>query len=89
MFAKDLSNKIFSPPRHEDTKTRSLIIINIYYLCLGAFVAILPGLSGSGYRPAQKYIEGRDSEQKTIDPVKNAPMAGENLTGILYTMISF
>ena len=40
MFAKDLSNIYF---RHQDTKTRSLIIINIYCLCLGAFVAILSG----------------------------------------------
>ena len=29
-------------------KTRSLIIINIFCLCLGAFVAILSGLSGLG-----------------------------------------
>ena len=29
-----------------------------------------------GYRPTQKYIEGGDGEQKTIDPVKNTPMAG-------------
>jgi hypothetical protein len=29
-------------------KTRSLIIINIYSLCLGVFVAILVGLSGLG-----------------------------------------
>ncbi len=34
--------------RHQDTKTRSLIIINIYFLCLSAFVAILSGLSGLG-----------------------------------------
>ncbi len=34
--------------RHQDTKTRSLIIINIYCLCLGAFVAIFSGLSGFG-----------------------------------------
>ena len=34
--------------RHQDTKTPSLIIINIYCLCLGAFVAILSGLSGLG-----------------------------------------
>ena len=45
MFAKDLSNtNIFA------TKTRSLIIKNIYCLCLGAFVAIVSGLSGSGFR---------------------------------------
>jgi len=44
MFAKDLSN----PPAagHQGTKTRSLIIIKFYFLCLGAFVAILCGLSG-------------------------------------------
>jgi hypothetical protein len=45
MFAKDLSNKIFLPPRRQDTKfnyNEHLI------LCLGAFVAILSGLSGLG-----------------------------------------
>ncbi len=45
MFAKDLSNKIFSPPRHQDTKFN---YNNIYFLCLGAFVAILSGLSVLG-----------------------------------------
>jgi hypothetical protein len=46
MFAKDLPNKKYF--RHKDTKTRSLIIINIYFLCFGAIVAILSGLSGLG-----------------------------------------
>ena len=47
MFAKDLSN----PPAadHQDTKARSLIIINISSLCLGAVVAILTGLSELGF----------------------------------------
>jgi hypothetical protein len=34
--------------RHQDTKTRGLIIININYLCLGAFVANLSGLTRLG-----------------------------------------
>ena len=45
IFAKNLSNKIFSPPRHQDTK---LNYNNSCSLCLGAFVAILSGLSGLG-----------------------------------------
>jgi len=43
MFAKDLSNKIFSPPRHQDTKLK---YNKQFFLCLGALVAILSGLSG-------------------------------------------
>jgi hypothetical protein len=44
IFAKNLSNKIFSPPRHQDTK---LNYNNSCSLCLGAFVAIL-SLRGVG-----------------------------------------
>ena len=47
MFAKDLSNKVFSPPRHQGTK---FFIIIIFSLCLGALVAILSGLSGLGLK---------------------------------------
>ena len=45
MFAKDLSNKIFLPPRRQDTKFN---YNKHLFLCLGAFVAILSGLSGLG-----------------------------------------
>jgi len=45
MFAKDLSNKIFSPPSHQATKFN---YNKHLFLCLGAFVAILSGLSGLG-----------------------------------------
>jgi hypothetical protein len=45
MFAKDLSNKIFLPPRRQDTKFN---YNEHLFLCLGAFVAILSGLSGLG-----------------------------------------
>jgi hypothetical protein len=41
----NLSKKKF---RHQDTKTRSLIIININCLCLGTFVAIFSGVSRLG-----------------------------------------
>jgi len=43
--------------RHQDAKTRSLIIINIYGLCLGALVAILPGLSGLGINMNEKVFD--------------------------------
>jgi hypothetical protein len=46
---KHLSSKKF---RHQDTKTprpEVSIIISIYCLCLGGFVAILSGLSGLGH----------------------------------------
>jgi len=43
MFAKNLSNKIFLPPRRQDTKFN---YNKHLFLCLGAFVAILSGLSG-------------------------------------------
>jgi hypothetical protein len=46
MFAKDLSNKIFLPPRRQDTKFN---YNKHLFLCLGAFVAIPSGLSGLGY----------------------------------------
>jgi len=49
MFAKDLSNKIFLPPRRQDTKFN---YNKHLFLCLGAFVAILSGLSGLGWRKA-------------------------------------
>jgi len=57
MLAKDLSN----PPAadHQDTRTRSLIIINIYCLCLGAFVAILSGLSGLGNGQPTVFLNDR------------------------------
>jgi hypothetical protein len=44
MFAKDLSN----PPAadHQDAKARSFIVLNIFSLCLGAFVAIFPVYPG-------------------------------------------
>jgi hypothetical protein len=45
MFAKDLSNKIFLPPRRQDTKFN---YNEHLFLCLGAVVAILSGLSGLG-----------------------------------------
>ena len=43
MFAKALSNKIFLPPRRQDTKFN---YNKHLFLCLGAFVAILSVLSG-------------------------------------------
>jgi hypothetical protein len=45
MFVKDISNKIFLPPRRQDTKFNHNKHL---FLCLGAFVAILSGLSGLG-----------------------------------------
>jgi len=47
MFAKDLSNKIFLPPRPQDTKFNYKKHL---FLCLGAFVATLSGLSGLGFQ---------------------------------------
>jgi len=46
IFAKDLAD----PPAadHQDTKAQSLIVINIFSLCLRALVAILSSLSGLG-----------------------------------------
>jgi uncharacterized membrane protein YfcA len=46
MFAKDLSNKMFLPPRRQDAKFN---YNKHLFLCLGAFVAILSGLSGLGF----------------------------------------
>jgi hypothetical protein len=37
---------------------RSLLIINIYCLCLGALVAILSGFSGSGFQTGRKNRDG-------------------------------
>jgi hypothetical protein len=48
IFAKDLSNKIFSPPRHQDTKLNHSKQFFFVSLCLCGFVAILSGLSGLG-----------------------------------------
>jgi len=53
MFAKDLSNKIFLPPRRQDTKFN---YNKHLFLCLGAIVAILSGLSGLGYDAANIFI---------------------------------
>jgi hypothetical protein len=46
MFAKDFSNKLFSPQRQEDKKLNYKN--HQLFLCLGAFVAILSDLSGLG-----------------------------------------
>jgi hypothetical protein len=59
MFAKDLSNKIFLPPRRQDTKFN---YSKHLFLCLGAFVAILSGSSGLGFRRSTKLI-GENQER--------------------------
>ena len=56
MFAKDLSKKHF---RHQDTK---FSFINNCCLCLGAFVAILSGLSGLGFLPFQHRSDTAEKE---------------------------
>ena len=45
----DLSNRIFSPPRHKYTKFNYNKQLLFVYLCLCAFVAIPSGLSGLGF----------------------------------------
>jgi hypothetical protein len=47
MFAKNLSNKIFLPPRRQDTKFN---YNKHLFLCPGALVAIPSGLSGLGFK---------------------------------------
>ena len=56
--------------RHQDTKAQSFIIISIYCLCLGGFVAIFSGLSGLDLTESLIATTDTSHQINHTDPIK-------------------